>query len=772
MSDNPGGPVDFGSEGGLTGRRFAVLMAALIFGLFPDVVLGIRTFAFRDFGSFGYPAAHFFRESILRGEAPLWNPLNNCGLPFLAQWSTMAAYPGALVFLLGPLTWLVPMFCLGHLWLGGVGMFCLAERWTGNKTAASVAGVVFAFNGFTLNALMWPNYSASLGWMPWVLLLTERAWESGGRWSLLAAAAGAMQMLAGPPEVVLITWILVGALWVRDWWHAGFGLAHLHRASAVIGLVSGLAAIQLLPFFQLLRHSQRNLDFGTSDFAMPGTGWANLLIPLFDSVKTPAGLYLQPYQGFTSSYYPGAGALLLALLALAWIRDGRAWLLGGLAAFSLAGAMGDNGVVFPVLRKVLPFIGLMRFPIKLIILLMPCVALLAALGVARLQSQGTELDRSRWRLPVRLFAGLVVTIGGLLWFEHLFPGTLTPWSVVAANAAGRLAFAGALLGLLFLTTRLRGGRASVLLGICIPAVVWLDFATHMPSQNPTVPSAVHRMDLSAQRGLVPPPGMGGPRVMLRPDVFLKLYYNISASVANTYLGRRFGLYMNCNLLEDIPKIDGFYSLYLSHEDVLRRRLESGLDAPAGLLDFLGIGHICLLQRAPSSGAETSSGDTRLDWEARRSWMPLVSAGQRPVLLDDASTLDRLFRADLDLRREVFLPPDLVGRVGAAGSSPVEIGGSRVGARRIEATVSSSQTALVVIAQGWYPGWKASVDGRSVPLWRANLAFQALEIPAGRHEVKLVFEDVYFTVGALISLVTFMCVLAGLRVAFAVGEKRR
>src|SRR6266850_3924915 len=87
----------------LTPGRFALVLGLLIFAAFPQVVLGLQTFVVRDFGFFAYPLAHFQRECFWRGELPLWNPYNNCGVPFLAQWNTMPLYPPALIYLLLPL---------------------------------------------------------------------------------------------------------------------------------------------------------------------------------------------------------------------------------------------------------------------------------------------------------------------------------------------------------------------------------------------------------------------------------------------------------------------------------------------------------------------------------------------------------------------------------------------------------------------------------------------------------------------------------------------
>src|SRR5258706_9320788 len=200
----------------LTGPRFALLLALLIFVQFPQVLLGLQTFVVRDYGFFAYPLAHFQRECFWRGELPFWDPYNNCGAPFLAQWNTMPLYPPALIYLLLPLSWSLSFFCLLHLFWAGLGMYFLGYRWTGNRLGASVAGLVFAFNGLSLNLLMWPSHIATFSWMPWVVLTVEQGWRSGGRKLVIAAACGALQMLAGGPETILLTWLFLTAIWVTQ----------------------------------------------------------------------------------------------------------------------------------------------------------------------------------------------------------------------------------------------------------------------------------------------------------------------------------------------------------------------------------------------------------------------------------------------------------------------------------------------------------------------------------------------------------------------------
>ncbi|HXG46201.1 MAG TPA: hypothetical protein VNO52_01135, partial [Methylomirabilota bacterium] len=153
--------------------RFGLILVALLFAVFPRVLLGLDSFCYRDYGVLGYPFVFYHREAFWRGEVPLWNPLSNCGAPFLAQWGTMTLYPFSLIYLLLPLPASLTWFCFGHLALGGMGMYCLARRWLGDGFAASVAGTAYVFSGVAFSSLIWPNYQVALGWMPWVVLTVE-----------------------------------------------------------------------------------------------------------------------------------------------------------------------------------------------------------------------------------------------------------------------------------------------------------------------------------------------------------------------------------------------------------------------------------------------------------------------------------------------------------------------------------------------------------------------------------------------------------------------
>ncbi len=116
----PSGNATF-AEKFFTPARFGILLALLVVASFPQVILGLETFVVRDYGFFAYPLAHFQQQCFWRGEIPFWNPYNQCGVPFLAQWNTMPLYPPALIYLTLPLKWSLSFFSLLHLWFAGTG---------------------------------------------------------------------------------------------------------------------------------------------------------------------------------------------------------------------------------------------------------------------------------------------------------------------------------------------------------------------------------------------------------------------------------------------------------------------------------------------------------------------------------------------------------------------------------------------------------------------------------------------------------------------------
>ncbi len=123
-----------------------------------------------------------------------------------------------------------------------------------------------------------------------------------------------------------------------------------------------------------------------------------------------------------------------------------------------------------------------------------------------------------------------------------------------------------------------------------------------------------------------------------------------------------------------------------------------------------------------------------------------------VLTPGRTSSTTLFRSDM-WRAERTSP-------GLASPKTIRVKGWRFAEQRVEIEVDAEAATLVVVAQTYYHRWRAHVDGKPAPLLRANYAFQAVEVPAGNHQIRLAYEDRAFQIGALISGISWLVCAAG------------
>jgi len=270
-------------------------------------------------------------------------------------------------------------------------------------------------------------------------------------------------------------------------------------------------------------------------------------------------------------------------------------------------------------------------------------------------------------------------------------------------------------------------------------VAWLDVVTHAPPQNPSVAPWIYEPGLvRAKLAMQPQPVLGESRVMVTPAAEEKFRQFVSSKPADNFIVKRMGYFADCNLLDDVPKVNGFFSLYPREYGELNSVLYDSTNANfPRLLDFLGVSQITTREKL-------------FEWEARTNFLPLVTAGQMPVFLDDTNALRSLIRADFDGNKVVFLPPEAKSLVTATGQTAVRVKGCRFAARRVDLEADAESASLVVMAQTYYHRWRAYVDGKPSALLRANYAFQAVEVPAGNHRIRLAYQDHALQIGALIS----------------------
>jgi hypothetical protein len=101
---------------------------------------------------------------------------------------------------------------------------------------------------------------------------------------------------------------------------------------------------------------------------------------------------------------------------------------------------------------------------------------------------------------------------------------------------------------------------------------------------------------------------------------------------------------------------------------------------------------------------------------------------------------------------VEAPPAAVAAIqhDPVGTSPgtVAVQAYTPGAIRLQTT--AARPALLVVAETLAPGWRATLDGQAVPIWRANYLSQGVVVPAGTHTVELDYLPDSVLIGAAIS----------------------
>ena len=580
---------------------------------------------------------------------------------------------------------------------------------------------------------------ATWSWAPWVVLAVESAWREGGRKIFIAAIAGALQMLAGGPEIIFFTWLVLLALWIQQLIINEFPRTAFWRFPVMVALVAALAAAQLLPFLDLSAHSQRQAGYADLRWSMPGRGWANYLVPMAFGRQLGEGIFFQYGQFWTSSYYLGLGTLWLALLAIWKARNRRVYLLAAVATVAIVFALGGNTPIFPALRNIFPEFGFVTYPVKYLLLITFVSPLLAAFALARLREQ--NLSKQTTDVGIVLF----LLLSAVLVWQWRFP--LPPDDVHASvmNGFSRAAFLlGTAIVLFFLIRKSDSSfhRYSPLLLIF---VAWLDVLTHEPAQNPTVPPNIYEPNLARQQlAMQPQPELGGSRAMVSPKAYRDFIDLAIRDSKNNFLAKRLGYCANANLLDAVPKVDGFFSLTTRENNDLFTLMYGTTNFYGPLEDFVGVSQI------------TAPGEI-FDWQPRTNFLPLVTAGQKPIYFDDTDTLHALTAHNFDGSKMVFLPPSAKSLVTVTDETQAKVLDSKFETQSVDINVDASAPSLVVIAQTYYHNWHALVDGIETPILRANYGFQAVEVSQGKHHIQLVYRDRAFKIGAIFSTVAgFIC----------------
>lgn len=702
-----------------------------------------------------YPWALYFRESLLAGRFPIWNPYNYLGTPFFANPQAALLFPLTWLHLLFPLTISFTLLLALKLFLAAAGTwFWLRSRGL-RPEAAAFGAIAFACSMHTVVALPFPYASVTV-LFPWLLLAVQSAVRSGSPRSATAlAGVTALVVLAGQPQSALVALAAAGVYLVAM---PGLTVRPVLWMRAAAPILAGglLAAIQWVPAAAYTAESMvpEGPRLIHSGYPYAADSLLLTLIPDFFGSHL-AGSYWG-FPGYHDlAWYSSVLVVLLAPAALSAAGRRR----------DLTGPILASGIALLVLLGIPPFEWILDLPgfdlirrNKLVFLVIFGLAELAAWGLQRLLDTPRGHLRRLW-----LTAATIVAIAGfgLFWFSE-FHTELDP-AHQAWWMAGRSALvvaAGVLL------CHWRSPRA----GWAIVGLLLVDLAPLSWPLNPRGSSGTLYQTPAVLQHLSGTPA----RIYALDGVF----FPNSALVFHLQDARGYDVMTPKRLFRLFQRLDPalgdawswlmrFDPDRIGPETRMRRIVGSYAEADPAVQEYLhgesywsvGVSRILrpeLFQRLHVEFVLTTGRPGPVGYELWgeagqvRIWRRPES---RPFRLyrnwiqaGPDESLVRLETADADTAVvEASLPaPDQAAQPGRAQLLEWS-------SERQRYLVESSAPTVLAVFERWSDGWVARLaDGSSLPTFPCDAVFRGVFVPAGRHHVELLYAPPSLRLGLLLT----------------------
>jgi hypothetical protein len=719
-------------------------------------------------------------------DAPLWNPYVGGGRPFLGNLQSAVLSPFSLPAYVLPFGWSLGLAAALKVFVAAFGTYLLGRALAMSFAGALLAGIIYGFNLFLIVWVPWPVVDV-WAWLPWLLLLADRVARDPSPLSTAGlAVVVAVQFFGGHPEssfhllvVAVAFFALRLVLLRRDGNGPRAGPAVLALGAGLAG-GAALAAITLVPFLELLRHSgdvtvrqdywrlrlprEYLLGFALPDYWGRGT-------------STEIGEFAQ-----SRAVYVGALPLVLAGAALVVRPSALRVAVAALGAVLLAIILGVQPL--PEIIRELPIVRTGNH-LRLIVIVALCLALLAGWGLDELAR-----ERPPRRATVLTLAGALLVLPVLVVVArgHLSADALGRALKVASRVAdppevaadprtraiihmaaliAGLAFLGAAAALVALRL---GGRLAA--GAFVPlatGLVVVDVFYAGMGQTPAIATSTATQPATpALRRLQ----------AARPNRFVGLERALGPSPIPPNIAMR-------ERLQDARSYD--FPVERRYDRLWRRTIGPGggpgdfpttkaVLTPASLpaLRLLSVTDIVQdpAERriaAPALPVTYDRPDARI--YANPGALPRAGVvnAQHIVEGDDAE-LEAVLRPGFDGRRVVVTQRPLPGLGDARGRGPA--GSARIVRHEPERVVVEAiarRPSELVLTDLHFPGWKATLDGRAADVHRVDWMLRGTSLPPGRHTVEFRYEPVSWRIGRLVSLLTVL-VLASI-VAVTVRQPR-
>ncbi len=783
----------------LTGFILLISFSALTVLYFWEALTQSNLMVERDLPIFFFPNLKLWVEAVKSGELPLWNPYSFSGQPLFASLQTGILYPPNLLLLVFPLDFAFNLTIVVHFFLSGWFVYLLTREIGGSRIAGSLASLSFSLGGFLMSIHNVLNTLQSVTWTPLIFFFFLRALR-GPSWKypLLSLITIVVQFLGGGIEAFLLTQAILLVLAFFPYSllpvESLYPLKGRLRMTGLVFIVFfGFGAVQILPFWEMVRHSLRSIGFTYQEATRWSLGWMDLLYVFLPDFFWRGIEFYKTDQNYLKSIYLGIIPFLLVLFFFVG-RDRRKGWFGLFLAGSLLLALGRNTPLYLWLYNIVPGVHTIRYPVKFFFITNLFICLLTGLGWDVLSNRLLEYPQKKLVTFKKISLALAFFFVSVLLILFLFRSSLVgllessfpvsqarPWGLNIHNLE-RFSFF-ALLTFLFFVF-LADRKISIKMGqIALVVLLILDlFLANWGFYRRVDPKAFYSLSpnlkailADSEKGRIyVDPLMNKTELPQKVEMDGLIYYILKEN-----------LYFEYPLVHKIYNTSGFGIMtYHPYQDLLAVLSEGGSDPKAtDLLRLMNVKFILWHQAIEDPAFKL----IRRGESYVMPLSPLKDFPHRPKeyktivahLYENRAMLPRAFlvsryevikngkeRIDL-IRKKGFNPTQTVlleeppepPRPGK-GSTPAydSLRLSNYRLNQIDMDVSCAGPRILFLSETYYPGWRVWINGEEGKISRANHAFRAISLGPGHHIIRFAYEPLSLKLGLAISLLTITVLL--------------
>lgn len=733
-----------------------IFFLALFLLIFNEFFFSPRTFFERDLSLLEIPSRKLCLKLLKEGNFALWTDAHGNGQPFLANPKNAVFYPTTWLYLVMPFFTAFKFHFLIHVVIGWLGLYVLTRAYGLTRSAAFLGSSLFFYSGIYLSSFEFYNHIAAIAWMPWILFALNKSAGPRRRKIILSSFLWALLILAGTPEVILITLLLAfaqSAFNGREW------KKRVAVACLSLFIACFITAAQLLPALEMLLQTNRQEQ--ARIWPLELIQLANFPFPhVLGNDRQPGhddfwGRHLFD-RGYPLYYslYMGFGSLILACFALRKSPSRKTKILSWTGFLFFLISCGRYSPFF-FLYRFAPVIGSIRYPVKFLLGSVFCLSILAAFGYQRIERR-EEKKGTRFPFLILIAAGC----SAIYWvFKINILSALNTLFLIEQEASlhdlGRSIETGLLLLIVYSILLYFKDKNLVLqksLPLAILLLAILDPAFHNRYINPTVP-----ISFFDQPPLVD---------VVSPSKTIYREESLPFSLMNelTRSSDRLGfLYQTLYPFSGVGHgvryvLNKDFMASYSREDHRRMNLIQSLPSETKfkILEYLGcslaISERRMFAERPGQELEINGQDI---------WLEIITDDRAgPRLIYQTIPVDSFESGIRVFSDPAFDPRQMaVTRNGLHLNSKVLRGETpkvRI-KKEIQGrgwyALETQAEALLVIPGNYAPGWKAWVDGEAADIFEANLFSKGVLVPPGRHDIEVRYLPTTFVVGAIISLAT-------------------